>query len=125
MDNKALNTLRWIIAPLAAIILGTIIGVILAMIPRLIFNDFIGNVVASVLIATSTILTYSYIVPSNKHKSSVIFSYVMSIAIILFIGFAGAVALIQSRLDADFWQFVVYCIVTIIALIVSSKTTED
>lgn len=125
MTRRFKDIFRWIVLVPGSLIGGILAGGIISYIPRIIFNEFIGNIIASIIIGGFVIAVASAIAPNYKRKVSIAYAYALTALLLILVGAVFTIAFIKTGFDSDFWQFLIYTGATIFAFIVTAYGIDD
>lgn len=87
--QSMLNTLRWIATPIVAAIAGAIIAVVLGYIPRLIFNEFFGNMVVSFVLGSAMAGIAGVVSPEGQDRRAAFMMFWLFAAMTAFVVVIG------------------------------------
>lgn len=123
--SSAINTIRWIILVPGAVIGGTLLGIVVSLLPRMTFNEFIGNLIASAFIGSSIAYMAHTIAPAHKRRVALVFAFGLTALLLMAAGAVTLMALIRTGIDGGFWAYLIYTAITIGSLLVTANSMED
>lgn len=122
----ATTVLRWAALVPGSLLGGLVLGYIVSMLPRIIFTQFIGDLIASAAMSAMVIYCAHSIAPRAKRNTSIVLGYSYSIILILLVGVVTAIALSSGDgLDRTYWNYIIFTVISIIAMITSAYASDD